>query len=259
MSNTNSSTSNFAIVAAGGPSTKVNLSPLKDNKPVVAFSLLALERNSKVDGIMLVCDKDKTQEYERIVNEYSISKIMAVTSGGPTRYISMNKGLTNLPDCGVVLFHNANNPFITDTEITAVINAAKEFGAAGVGRLEMNTIKVVDDDGFVICTVPRSEPVLRSESEVKPGREPRTENFSMQTPQAIRYELALRAYKHVADNYLPVTDDLQAVEILRISDNLAKIKTISASPFNFRIVTDVDMIAAKSFVAEYEQQCLMKQ
>lgn len=69
----------------------------------------------------------------------------------------------------------------------------------------------------------------------------------MQTPQAIRFDLAVEAFSRAdKDNFLG-TDDVSLVERLG-----KKVKIIKASPYNFKITTPLDLELARIILRNYD-------
>ena len=106
--------------------------------------------------------------------------------GGATRQASVRAGLEALaerkPD--IVLVHDAARPFATPALVARAIDAAEKTGAAVPGLPVTDTIKAVDDGGFVAQTLDRSRlraiqtpqgfafaPLLDSFSNIRPSRE----------------------------------------------------------------------------------------
>ena len=87
-----------AIIVAAGKSERMgagtdkaflNLGP----KPVLAWSLLAFERCTDVDQIVVVVRKDQIVATKALVRMFGISKIRAVVAGGVKRQDSVMNGL----------------------------------------------------------------------------------------------------------------------------------------------------------------------
>lgn len=80
------------------------------------------------------------------------------------RIFSINKdyNLENLvkyklKDDDIILIHDGANSLITKELINELIEATEKYGAAVTGVRGINTIKEVDEDGFVIGTLDRRE------------------------------------------------------------------------------------------------------
>jgi len=222
------SVSTCVIIVAGGTGSRMGqnkqLMPLL-GKPVVAHTLEAFQRHPMISGIVLVRPQELAQEFRGIVNKFELSKVVQEADSGPTRQESVYNGLMKTPRCEIVLVHNGANPLVTEEEITGCINAARTYGAAAVAQPVKDTIKAVDKEEFVRNTLDRS--MLRA----------------MQTPQGLRYDLALNAYRHIISNNLSCTDDIQAAEMF---DKDLRAKIVPASYQNIKLTTQTDVTFAES-------------
>lgn len=114
--------------------------------------------------------------------------------GGDTRAASVRAGLAVLPECDVVVVHDAARPLASADLFGAVVLAVESGADAAIPGLEVtDTVKrVVSRDGrrVVVGTVDRSDLV------------------TVQTPQAFRREILERAHAALSD----ATDDAALVE-----------------------------------------------
>ncbi len=160
-------------------------------------------------------DLEKFKEY---TDENTI-----LVSGGPTRMASFLNGLgtLNLGEADVILDHNAANPNVTAAEISKVISAATEHGAAALSHQTVNTL-IKEQDGFY-------------ESELS-----RQSIRQMQTPQAARADL-------LKDMELKDHTDLTTALL-----GHTPIKVIDANPLNKKITfeEDLEALAARSYLGE---------
>ncbi|MEM3455684.1 MAG: 2-C-methyl-D-erythritol 2,4-cyclodiphosphate synthase [Candidatus Micrarchaeia archaeon] len=225
--------SNYVIIGAGGKGERMGcnkqLLDLK-GKPVFIRTLEAFDSHPLIDGIILVRPAELDKDFKNLVEKFNIKKIYAEADAGKERQYSMYNGLKKVPECSVVLFHNGANPLVTEREITECIKEAYNNGAAVVAHPVKDTIKRVRDM-LVVETLRRSE------------------LWAMQTPQGIRYDIALRAYENLINNNLQCTDDVQAVELF---DPTIPIKIIQASPQNIKLTTPIDILIAESFLEARE-------
>ncbi len=228
---TDSKLSTYVIIGAGGKGERMgrNKQLLElSGKPVFIRTLEKFESHPLIDGIVLVRPPELKVQFSGLINKYGIKKIISEVDSGSERHFSMYNGLQKVPKCGVVLFHNGANPFVTDREITECIKEAYNHGAAAVANPVKDTIKKVEDSR-VIETLKRSE------------------LWAMQTPQGIRYDLALKAYAHIIHQNVLCTDDVQAVEIY---DPSVKIKIVKASPQNIKLTNPIDLVVANAILNE---------
>jgi len=220
-----------AVIVAAGKSERMgtgtdkaflNLGP----KPVLAWSLLAFERCSDVDQVVLVVRKDQIMATKALVRMFGISKVRSVVSGGVKRQDSVMNGLKEIDsDTRVVVIHDGARPCVTPETISETVKLARRTGAAVVGCHIWDTVKVVEKG----TTVARTED--------------RTKLWSVQTPQAFSASIIRRAYANVAAKKLDVTDDASAVELLG-----EPVKIYETNTPNLKITTVEDLRLAAAVV-----------
>ncbi len=218
-----------AIVLSGGTGKRMNSDipkqymMLKD-KPVLAHSLLAFEK-SPVDDVVIVCGAgDEEYIIKEFVEKYSLTKVSAVCAGGAERFNSVYNGLKACKDTDYVLIHDGARPYVTDEIIKRNIEEVQKYKAVVTSVKATDTVKIADDDGFVVSTPERKSV------------------YFMQTPQTFEYSLALDSYSKLIEELnndveVQVTDDAQVVEMY--SDT--KVKLIEGDYSNIKITVPKDL------------------
>jgi 2-C-methyl-D-erythritol 4-phosphate cytidylyltransferase len=144
---------------------------------------------------------------------------------------SVKNGLSAVSeDADYVIIHDGCRPFIDNKMISSALGAAETFGAAITGMPVKPTIKEVEKGNFVTAT-------LRRETLV-----------DVQTPQAFRKDLLLRAYDKALSEgaeAAEATDDSALVERLGV-----KVKVVDGSYRNIKITTQEDLRYAKMIMGE---------
>ena len=175
-----------AVIVAGGRGVRFGgpkqFSQLGDE--TVAARSVRISR-SVADFVVLVVP----EEYEGFHEGAD-----AVVPGGDTRAASVRAGLKALPDCDVVVVHDAARPMASANLFAAVVNAV-EAGADGAipGLFVTDTVKRV---------------VARAGQSVVVGTVDRSDLVTVQTPQAFRRTVLERAHADLND----ATDDAALVE-----------------------------------------------
>jgi len=211
-----------AIILAAGKSERMGAGTDKAflslvAKPVVAWSLIAFERCSEIDRIVLVVRKDQQVAAKAVAKMFGISKLQTVVPGGTKRQDSVLAGLAACDvDTRHVVIHDGARPCITSDVIAEVVRLAKRTPAVAVGRKMTDTVKLVPKGKDVRETVDR-EPL-----------------WTVQTPQAFQIKTIRAAYKALGSR--EVTDDCQAVELLGES-----VKIYENRKPNFKITTPEDL------------------
>ncbi len=217
-----------AIVVAAGESRRMNgvdkiLAPL-GGKPVLAWSLEALQQSTHIDRIVVVNQAKNLQAVRCLAIDQKWSKVIDVCVGGRRRQDSVAAGLALLGDCEWILIHDGARPLLTPDLIERGLLAAQETGSAIAAVPVTDTIKLVGDDGTVIETPPR--PAL----------------WAVQTPQIFRLQIIKEAYKQATSE---VTDDASLVEQLGY-----KVKIFPGSYDNIKITTPNDLELASRLVGK---------
>lgn len=191
----------WAVVVAAGrgerfgkPYNKVF--HLLDGRSILSRCLDALQRSDVFDGIVLVLSGQDDESFAALMEqEGACPLVRKIVHGGKTRQESVWNGLTALPeDVGLVAIHDAARPFVEDTLIHALTDAAASDGAAIPGKPMTDTVKQMDEDGFAIRTPERS--LL----------------CAVQTPQVFHTDKLLHAYRRAAEEGVAATDDASLYE-----------------------------------------------
>ncbi len=220
-----------AIFPAAGQSKRMQSSTNKnfleiDDQPILIHTLLKFSKSDKIEKLIVAAAVDEVKIVEEMLAEVEGLKPFQIVEGGSERQYSIANALKFLPDnCDVVLVHDAARPLISVETIEEVIAAARIYGCAIAAVPEKNTIKVIDDDGFVVDTPPRATLV------------------SVQTPQGFKRDIIVKAYEQAErDNFLG-TDDSSLVERLGY-----KVKIVKSDYKNIKITTPEDILIAEAFL-----------
>ena len=220
-----------AIFPAAGASRRMgggvnkNLLPLA-GEPILIRTLKTFSRVERVNFLIVVVADREVATVEKLLRGVNGLKPWRVTVGGSERQFSIANGLKLLPDdAEIILVHDAARPLINVSTIEAVIDAAEKFGGAIAAVPSKDTIKIIDAEGFVKYTPPRSELV------------------AVQTPQGFRREILLRAYERAADENFLGTDDASLVERLGV-----RIKIVTSDYRNIKVTTPEDISVAENFL-----------
>lgn len=224
---------NIAIILASGQGKRMGADKNKvllelHRKPLIYHTLSAFEKTPEISEILIVCKKEELAYFQKITQKYNLQKVTAFVEGGYERQDSAFNAVSYLDNilpkrnsC-VVIFHNGANPLVTSQEIASSIKGARRHGACAIAHPTKDTIKEVDHKIFVRKTLERKH------------------LWNMQTPQAIKFNLAKEAFSKAKQDNFTGTDDVSLVERLG-----KKVKIIQGSLFNFKITTPLDLELAK--------------
>lgn len=220
-----------AVIVAAGNSTRMNATISKQfiplhSKPVIAHTLRAFEESERISEVVIVCrDSDRTQ-IEYIVSQENFTKVASYAPGGATRSDSVAAGISASSERTThFAIHDGARPLILPEDIDRVVLAGINNGAAALAVPVTDTIKVVDDEGFIIDTPLRS--TLRA----------------AQTPQVFEKDLYLSALqKNIGNDF---TDDCALVETVG-----AKVQIVIGDYTNIKVTTPQDIPLAEGILSK---------
>ncbi len=122
------------------------------------------------------------------------------------------------PECELIAIHDAARPLVSQSDLAAVIAAAREHGAASLARRVTETLKRSDGDDFT------SGPVARENL------------WFIETPQVFRADIIQSAYGRVLTEGLQVTDETSALEACG-----RRVKLVASISPNPKITTPADL------------------
>lgn len=173
-----------------------------------------------IDYIVVVLTQDNAPRGKYLLTWNKTAKLSAVVSGGVRRQDSTQAGLNALPPCKWVVIHDGARPLVSANLITAGLEAAQETGAAIAAVPTTDTIKLVDDGGYVKETLPRSR------------------LWWVQTPQVFRSDIIKQAYNSITGD---VTDDAALVEAMGV-----RVKLYMGAYENIKLTTPADLAFAEA-------------
>lgn len=229
---------NVAIVLAAGSGSRMESDTRKQyltlkGKPVVYYALKAFEE-SFIDSVVLVCPEEDIEYCRKeIVEKYSLSKVKDIVPGGKERYNSVANGLQIITECDYVFIHDGARPLVNQEMIARLYEEVQIHKTAVAAVPSKDTVKIIDNEGFVISTPTRKTV------------------WAVQTPQVFSFDLITEAYERMKTRLdkmeqrgLVITDDAMVVEDFTGS----KVKLVMGSYKNLKITTPEDMQVAECFL-----------
>ena len=220
-----------AVIVAAGSSQRMGSDKIMMKlgaMPVLARTVLAFENNEYVDEIIIVTKTEKLEEIADMCFKNGLHKVKQVVSGGATR---MESALAGVSACRhgaeLIAIHDGARPLVSQELITRTIEAAKAYRAAVPVVASTDTLKVVDERGFITGTLDRS--VTRR----------------VQTPQVFEADLIKGALTKAVEKNLALTDDCSAMDMMGV-----KTITVEGELTNIKITTPEDMVTAKASVED---------
>lgn len=193
-----------AIILASGKGTRMGKGLDKcflalGPKPVVAWSLLAFEKCSDVDRIILVVRKDQVASARGLQMMFGISKLQKIVIGGKRRQDSVAAALNEMEgeDMRHIVVHDAARPCVTPELIKETLKYSIRYGSGIAASPVVDTIKVAGKGMMVESTPDRST------------------LWAVQTPQAFAADKLIAAHAAAAKNpTVEYTDDAAMIEAI---------------------------------------------
>lgn len=222
-----------AIVVAAGSSSRMGgidkLERTVAGRPILAWSIDAIAAVDDVDRIVVVTAAERREAVARA--PWLHAKVADVVVGGGRRHESVAAGLVALvahggapeADGRVVLVHDGARPLASAGLVRAVLDAAREVGAA-------------------IPILPVAETVKRVEGGRVVGTVDRSELATAQTPQGVRRGLLRAAFERFPPTGEPTwTDEAALLEACRIP-----VHVVPGEPGNLKVTLpdDLDRVRA---------------
>ena len=218
-----------AIIVAAGSAVRMNrdkmLLPLC-KIPCIARTMLAFEKSEMTDEIVVVTRPEMKNEIEKLAKEYKISKLSAIVDGGKSRQESAANGFYKINEKSeTVCVHDGARPLIKPETIDFLLNEAENYPAICAGKPVTDTIKRLDENGFILETPQRN--MLAAAV----------------TPQIFSREVYTKAVENARGSFERFTDDSGMAEACGI-----KVKLCDCGPSNIKITTPEDVFAAEKII-----------
>ncbi len=226
-----------AVVAGGGAGRRAGLAKQwleLGGESVLRRAARALLASGVVDELVLVVPPgDEARAAAELLGLGGGARAVA---GGAARSDSVRNGVAALPDCPIVLVHDAARPFASPALARRVGEAAARDGAALAAVPVTDTVKRAADDagatGGAGARPPRVEATLD-----------RRTLWLAQTPQGFRRELLLAAFREAGADAAAATDECALVERLG-----APVTLVPGEPSNFKITGPEDVARARALL-----------
>jgi 2-C-methyl-D-erythritol 4-phosphate cytidylyltransferase len=197
--------------------------------PLLVRSLEAIAAAPEVEVVIPIVAPSDLIRFESLGLAH-FRKLTEAVPGGRERQQSVSAGLAAVPE-GVtfVAVHDAARCLVLARDVSRVIRAARESGAAILAQPVRDTIKRVRD-AEILDTPARSE------------------CWAAQTPQVFRVELLREALAKAEADGVVGTDDAQLVERLGV-----RVRVVQGDPHNLKITLPEDLALAELLLREREQ------
>ena len=199
-------------------------------KPIFVHTLEVFQEDPNCQAIWLAVKEEERAIIEGNVKKYGITKVKGYAPGGAERQDSVRACLEAIPRCGIVLVHDAARPFIEPRVISRLVTEANSTGAAIAGVLVKDTIKKVEN-GIIKETIDRNQ------------------LWMVQTPQAFRYELIVKAARNAVEAGFLGTDEAMLIERLG-----QPVQMVESTYENVKMTTPDDLVYGRAILESRRQE-----
>lgn len=226
----------YLLLPAAGKGSRMGEAQNKLRMEVLGCSLLehTLRRFLEIEavtGIQLIVSSIDLKWVEQLLSRLSHPKLLEPCLGGEDRQSSVRLGLEVLSkqvqEKAMVLIHDAARCLIGRSEIERAIEQTSRYGATVVAVPTKDTIKQIDEDGFVVQTLARASLV------------------QVQTPQSFWLEDILAWHRQAQAEKLKVTDDASLAEHYG-----ARVAIVEGSYRNLKVTTPEDLCLVENLMRE---------
>lgn len=231
-----------AVVLAGGSGERFGEAGGKQlieiaGKPLLSWSIGSLDMVADVGLIVVVCPKDRRDEYAQVAIEpYQFVTPIVMADAGDSRQESAFSGLECVPDTyEFSIIHDGARPLITPQLITHVLNTIK-------GN--------VDADGVIVAT-PAIDTLKMVENGVVVGTPDRRAFWNAQTPQVFRTGMYRRAHASALYDGFSGTDDSSLIERLG-----GRVMVVEGKRDNIKLTMPEDYLLLASAIAAFRDELI---
>lgn len=218
-----------AVIVAAGSSQRMGADKIMMKlgaMPVLARTVLAFENSEYIDEIIIVTKTEKLEEIADLCYKNGLHKVRSVISGGATRMESALAGvMAARHGAELIAIHDGARPLVSQELIERTILAARLHRSAVPAIPSTDTLKTVDEKGFVTTTVDRASTVR------------------VQTPQVFDADLIKGALTRAVEEGLTLTDDCSAMDMMGV-----KTVVVEGDMDNIKITTPNDLVAVRAIV-----------
>ena len=203
--------------------------------PMIVRSLAPFQASPLIDEIVCAVSKNEITSFERLVQEYRITKVKRIVPGGERRQDSVQAAVAFLekeksPD-DIVLVHDGVRPLASAALIERIVEAARKFGAAIPALPLTDSLKRLSPSGVIEQSVSREH------------------LWTAQTPQGFRLSILVEALRRAEKERFWGTDEAALVERLG-----APVHCVEGTRENIKITSPEDFEMAELLIMERERR-----
>lgn len=213
------------VIVAAGSSTRMGSDKIFmeiGGMPVIARTVKAFEDSPLVREIIIVTRQESIQPIADLCVKYSYQKVSKVVCGGKTRAESALAGVSEVSHSSkLIAIHDGARPLVTNDIIVRTVYAARDYLSAVPVVPSTDTLKVLDDEHYIV------------------GEADRSVIYRVQTPQVFDADLIRGALTAAMKKNLAITDDCSAMDLMGV-----KTCTVTGDEDNIKLTTPNDVLRA---------------
>lgn len=197
---------------------------------ILERTIRCFDRPDRVHSIIVSVSPDWLDYTRALVETINIQPSIIVVEGGSERMYSIKNALSAVSDdINYIAVHDAVRPFLSAELFDSLVEAVKIHKSVIPGLGVTDTIKILDDSGFIASTPKRDQLV------------------AVQTPQIFSKSILIGAYENAIEKGFIGTDDASLVEL-----SGHKIRLIPGDPDNFKITWPEDIEKAEKIINRFK-------
>ena len=228
---------NTAIVLAGGSGSRMNSDIPKqyievNGKPLLAYSLIIMDKSSDIDEIILVARENDIEFCQKeIVDKFNVNKVTHIVKGGSERYWSVLEGL-KVASGEYVWIHDGARPCISEELLHRLNEDVRQYKSTVTAVPSKDTVKIIED-GIVKETPDRNNV------------------WMVQTPQVFRKDELINAYNNMMAKAvsLNITDDAMIMECF----GTGKVHVTMGEYTNIKVTTPEDILVVEKYLKKIKK------
>jgi 2-C-methyl-D-erythritol 4-phosphate cytidylyltransferase len=198
-------------------------------RPMLAWSIARFAGCDAIDGITLVAAPGTEDRIGELVETSAFTKVDRIMTGGDTRQQSVWLGLQAIGSTGEkVLIHDAARPCLSAQLLDRILEALRENDA-------------------VVPVIPAVDTLVLEGNGVLDALLDRVHIAAVQTPQAFRRELIVRAHREAGAKGLMASDEGSLVFAMG-----EPVRTIPGERTNIKITFEDDVPIAEAILGRLE-------
>ena len=234
---------NIAVIFAGGSGVRMGAGIPKqfleiNGKPVIIHTLQIFQYHKEIDKIYISIIESFMDYMKELVEEYHLTKVVAILPGGETAqdsiYNALKKAESENPPDSIVLIHDGVRPFVSSTVISENIRGVKEYGNA------------------ITCTSCYDTVLLSKDGETVEELPLRKNSFTAQAPQSFRLNDIIAAHEVMRARKERYENMVDACTIIRAEGKEAHM--VMGNRGNIKVTTPEDVYMFRALLQYKENE-----